>query len=235
MRRRVLSAGLAPVAGAALLVLAAVSPASAATAVPVTFDCQAKPPVGDPQQLTLSSSIQADAPEVVTTGDGFEVTLAADPLTVPAQAGGYTVNNLRDLTLKVPVPEGSTYQSATLTGGSNLGTGTPSVAQADNVVTVTVPGPLAGGSTFQLPALHLGLTATGPAGSTIETSLAGTGYADPGMTFTANVKVSFFNVDVPASCYANPSPTLTSTAVTDPAPTDPAPTDPGPAAPAAVS
>ncbi len=134
-------------------------------------------------------------------------------MTVPTTAGGYSVNNLRGLLLKVPVPQGATVDAATLTGGSNLGTDTPTVSQADGVVTVTVPGPLAGGATFQLPALHLTLTATGAAGTTIDTRLAGTGYDDPGLTFTANVKVGFFPVNVPTSCFANPSPTFTSTTI----------------------
>jgi dehydratase len=197
---------------AVLTALAVAAPASAAT-VPVTWDCQAKPPIGSPEQLPLDNSVQADAPATVEAGGSFEAVLAPDPTTVPPEAGGYTVNNLRNLTLSVPVPAGATYQSATLTGGSNLGTGIPSVAQSGNVVTVTVPGPLAGGSTFQLPALHLTLVAAGAAGTTIDTRLAGTSYTDPGMTFTANVQAGPFPVNVPTSCYANPSPTLTSTAI----------------------
>jgi dehydratase len=227
MRRLARPIGVVTVAGglAVATLVAVVAPASAAN-VPVAFDCQAKPPIGDPQKLALNSSIQADAPATVAAGETFEATLAPDPITVPADAGGYAVNELHDLTLKVPVPAGSTYLSATLTGGSNLGSGTPEVSQADSVVTVTVPGPLAGGSTFQLPALHLSLTASGAAGSTIETRLAGTSYDDPGMAFTANVKVSFFSVNVPATCFASPSPTFTSTTITEVAP---APTDEPPA------
>jgi dehydratase len=189
------------------------SVSASAAAVPVTFDCQASPPVGSPQQLTLSTSIQTDAPATVAAGATFEAVLAPDPMTVPDTAGGYSVNELRNLTLKIAVPQNSTYQSATLTGGSNLGSGTPAVSAADNVVTVSVPGPLAGGSTIQLPALHLNLVASGAAGTTIDTHLVGTSYADPGLTFTANVKVSFFAVDVPTSCFGNPAPTFTSTTI----------------------
>jgi dehydratase len=206
--------GLLPAASALALtvMLAVASPAAAAT-VAVTLDCQATPPIGAPQQLTLDIAVQADAPATTAPASTFEATLAPDPTTVPAEAGGYAVNNLRNLALRIPVPAGATYQSATLTGGSNLGTGIPSVAQANNLVTVTVPGPLTGGSTFQLPALHLKLTASGAAGSTIDTHLAGTGYPDPGMTFTANVQAGPFPVDVPTSCYPKPSPTLTSTTI----------------------
>jgi dehydratase len=206
--------GLLSIAGAFALAttLGLAAPALAAP-VPVPFDCQAKPPIGSPQQLTLDGTVQADAPATVDAGGSFEASLAPDPMTVPTEAGGYAVNKLTNLRLQVPVPQGSTFQSATLTGGSNLGTGVPTATQADNVVTVTVPGPIAGGATFQLPALHLGLAATGAAGTTIDTRVAGTSYADPGLTFAANVQVGFFAIDVPTSCFGNPSPVLTSTTI----------------------
>jgi dehydratase len=218
MRRLTHPVGLLAVAGALGLatMVAVVSPAAAAP-VPVAFDCQARPPIGGPQQLPLTTSIQAEAPATVAAGGTFEASLAPDPITVPPQAGGFAVNKLTNLVLKVPVPQGSTFQAASLTGGSNLGSGIPTVSQADNVVTVTVPGPLAGGSTFQLPVLHLTLTASGAPGTQVETRLAGTGYDDPGMTFTANVQVGIFPIDVPTFCFANPSPTFTSTGI-DPAP-----------------
>jgi dehydratase len=214
MRRHVRPAVLMSTIGALGLVAAAAvfSPASAAT-VPVPLDCQGRPPIGSPQQIPLDASIQADAPATVAAGAGFEVTLAPDPLAIPAAAGGYPVSNLHGLTLKVPVPAGSTFVSATLTGGSNLGTGIPSASQQGGVVTVTVPGPLAAGSTVTLPVLHLSLTASGAAGSTITTSLAGTSYTDPGLAFTATVKAAGFPIDVPTSCYAHPNPTFTSTTV----------------------
>jgi dehydratase len=215
MRRLARPIGLLSLAGglAAATMVIVVAPASAAS-IPVTFDCQARPPIGPPQQIEpLTTSIQSEAPATAVAGSTFEATLAPDPITVPATAAGYTVNRLANLVLKVPVPQGSTFQSATLTGGSNLGTGTPTVTQADNVVTVTVPGPLAGGSTFQLPVLHLNLTASGEPGTKVETKLAGTSYDDPSMTFVANVQVGVFPIDVPTNCFANPSPTFTSTAI----------------------
>jgi dehydratase len=217
-----LVAGSGALAFTAALTLA--TPAGAATTVPTSFDCQARPPIGSPERLTLPASVQADAPATVTVGQTFEVTLAPDPMTVPADAGGNTVNNLRNLALKVPVPAGSTYQSAALTGGSNLGSGTPTVSQAGNVVAVTVPGPIKGGATMQLPALHLTLTASGAPDTTIETHVAGASYDNPGLTFTANVTVGFLTLNVPTSCFANPSPMFTSTTIQTDSPS-PAPSD----------
>jgi dehydratase len=197
----------------ALAAVLAVAPPAAAATVPVTLDCQAQPPIGSPQQFTLSTSIDGVAPATVASGGAFQVTLATDPITVPGEAGGYRVDRLRDLDLRVPVPQGSTFQSATLTGGSNLGPGVPDVFQSEGIVTVRIPGPIPGGATFQPPALHLTLTASGDPGTTINTRLAGTGYADPGLTFTATVQIGFLTLDVPAACFPNPSPTLTSTTI----------------------
>jgi dehydratase len=126
MRRLARPIGLLSIAGGlALTAMLTLSPAAnAATRVPVTFDCRGRPPVGSPQQLTLSTSIQADAPATAGAGATFDVTLAPDAMTVPTTAGGYAVNNLRTLVLRVAVPQGASVRSATLSGGSNLGSGT---------------------------------------------------------------------------------------------------------------
>jgi dehydratase len=193
----------------------AAGPASAAP-TGINWDCQANPPIGSSQQLTLNTTIDAQAPAHIGPGTVFDVVLTSSPQTVPGQASGYTVNNLRDLKLRVPVPAGSSFQGVTLSGGSNLG-GTPTVTQVGGVVTLSVPGPIAGGSTFQFPTLDLSLTATGASGSTITTRVAGTSYADPGLTFTANVHVSpGIDPNVPTTCFPNPSPALSATTIDNP-------------------
>jgi len=190
------------------------SPAAAATTTtPVNFDCRAVPSIGSPEHVTLGGTVQGDAPETVAAGSTFETVLAPDPMTVLTEAGGHTVRNIRNLRLTVAVSNGAALASAALTGGSGLGTEPPTLTQAGNAVTVTVPGPLAGGATFQLPALHMTLTASGTAGTAVTTHVAGTSYDDPGLTFIAKVKVLVSNVDVPTSCFPNPSPTLTTTTI----------------------
>jgi dehydratase len=186
--------------------------AHAATPVPVKFDCQGRPPIGAPQQLPLDTSIQATAPAKVAPGGPLTVILAAEPMTVPAKAGGYDVQRIGGLNLKVPVPKGTVYQGAKLVGGSNLGS-QPIVSQANGVVSVLVPGPIAGGAAFQLPALHLAVRASAAAGTKVTSQLGGTSYADPGLIFAATVKVGAFGVDVPVFCFPNPSPTLTTTTI----------------------
>jgi len=216
MHKFVRPIGLMSLAGglAVAATMALMPAASAAATVPVNLDCQGRPPIGAPQQLPLDATIQAEAPETVAAGGTFEIVIAPDPMQVPSDAAGNKVNNLRDLLMRVPVPAGATLQSATLTGGSGLGNGEPTATPVGDLVSVLVPGPMKGGSTIQLPALHLTLTATGEAGSTITSKLSGTSYDDPSLGFTANVKAIFFDVDVPTSCFANPSPTFTTTTIT---------------------
>ena len=209
-----LVAGYTGVANAAPSAAAAVPPAApAAAAVPVSLGCEARPPIGGPTQFGLNAAIEPDAPATVVAGSTFVARLAPQPMTVPSSVDGRRVNELHDLRLKVAVPRGALLRSARISGGSNLGTGTPQVSVSGNVATVTVPGPLAGGSTFQLPTLHLVLTATGLPGAKIITRLAGTSFTDPSLAFIANVKVSIISINVPASCVANPSPTFTSTLI----------------------
>lgn len=193
---------------------AVTTPANAATTVPISFDCQAKPPVGDAQQLLLEGAVQAEAPATVAAGAEFEVTVATDPMTVPAEAGGYSVKKLSGVTQLVPVPAGATFVSASLSGGSGLGDAAPTISESNGVVTVKVPGPIAGGATFQMPVVHLTLIASGAVDSTIETHLGGSSYTDPGLTFTATVQVVFFPIDVPTTCFPATSPVLTSTTIT---------------------
>ncbi|GGN80511.1 hypothetical protein ATM97_22355 [Nocardia sp. MH4] len=84
------------------------------------------------------------------------------------------------------------------------------VATSGGNVVLTVPGPIAGGTSFTPPAVTINVTA-GAAGTPITSKYAGTSYASPGMTMTTNVS---FVGNVATSCYPNPSPTLTTTNVT---------------------
>ncbi|MEY9964922.1 dehydratase [Streptacidiphilus sp. MAP12-16] len=201
---------MALAAGLALVGLA-VGPASAAD-TPVTLACQATPPVGSAQTFSLSAGVNATAPASVVTGSEFSVALAPDALTVPSAVSGYTVNSISNLQLTVPVPANATLNGESLSGGSGYGSGTPSVAVSGGNIVVTVPGPIAGGSTFTLPQLNLDLTA-GASGTTVQTQLTGSSYSSPGLTFTASVPVFFFTVSVPTACYPSPSPVLSSTSV----------------------
>ncbi|GIM86480.1 hypothetical protein [Salinispora arenicola] len=196
--------------GLALAVLH-VSPVAAAD-TDVNFACQARPPIVSPQTFDLAAGVDAVAPASVAAGAPFTVELAPTPLTVPSSVNGYTVRQIKDLQLSVPVPANATLTGQQVSGGSGLGSAPPTVHVANGRVVVTVPGPIDGGNTFTPPMLTLTMTA-GAAGTTVETMVAGSSYGDPGLTFTARVPILFFVADVPTSCYPSPSPVLSTTAV----------------------
>jgi dehydratase len=193
---------------AATTVVMGAPQASAAT--DITYDCQASSPLG-PQYIPFNQTVDATAPATVAPGGTFDVVV--DPTTnqVPATAGGYTVKNVNTFTLTVPIPPNATLTGLNLTGGSNLGS-TPTWSTSGGVITIKFAGPIAGGATFDLPTITAHLTA-GPAG-VIESTLYGTSYTNPGLTFTTVVTVVIFDVSVPTACFPNPNPVLTSTTIT---------------------
>ncbi|WP_228813332.1 hypothetical protein [Nocardia flavorosea] len=107
--------------------------------------------------------------------------------------------------MTIPTPANSTLVSATASGGTVPGT----VSTSGGNIVLTVPGPIAGGTSFTPPAVTINVTA-GAAGTPITSKYAGTSYTSPGMTMTTNVALVG---NVATSCYPDPSPTLTTTTV----------------------
>ena len=194
---------------ALLPVLGTVSAAQAATAV--TYNLQATA-AGQTANFTLGVQVTGSAPSTVTAGANFNVALSVGSITVPTSASGYTVKQIQNIDLKIPVPANSTYVSSSLAGGSNLGSGKPSASESNGVVTIAIPGPIAAGQTATLPTLTLTLTA-GASGQSVVSTLAGTSYSDPGLTFTAVVSVFIFNVNANTVGYPASAPALTTTAI----------------------
>jgi dehydratase len=197
------------VLAAAALVVAFTPMAAAATTTDITYDCQANTPLGN-EFLTLNQIVDTTAPATVAPGAALDVVVDPAPNTVPSEAAGYTVKRVHTFTLKVPVPTNSTLSGVVLTGGSNLGS-TPTWSASAGVITIKFAGPIAGGSTFELPTITAHLTAG--ASGTINSTLYGTSYADPGLTFTAVVGTFIGDVSAPTSCFPNPNPVLSSTAI----------------------
>jgi dehydratase len=198
--------------GAALAlipVLALVSPASAAP-TDINLDCEANAPIVGPQHSSMAISVDVQAPETVAPGGALDVVVDPAPGTVPSSANGFTLKEIKNYSMKIPIPANSTFVGADLTGGSNLGSTPPTLSVADGVATLSFPGPIPGGTTFELPTVTAHLTA-GPAG-TIETRMGGTSYSDPGLTLTAVANV-VADIDVPTACFPNPSPVLTTTTI----------------------
>lgn len=190
-------------------VLAFVPAASAATA-DINYDCQADTPLG-PQTASLTQTVDATAPATVAPGGALDVVVDPAPSTVPTEVAGYEVKEVKDFTLKVPVSANSTLTGVDLTGGSGLGPNPPAWSESGGVVIVTFSGPMAGGSAFELPTVTAHLTA-GASGS-IDSSLYGTSYDDPGLTFTTVVSTFLGDISAPTSCFPNPNPVLTSTVI----------------------
>ena len=200
---------LGVLAAALFPVLGTVSGAQAATAV--TYNLQGTA-VGQTANFTVTAQAGGSAPSTVAAGATFSAALSVGSIHVPTSAGSYTLKQIQNIDLKLPVPAHSTYVSSSLSGGSNYGSGKPSVSQSGGVVTIVIPGPIAAGTTFTLPTLTLGLKA-GASGSTINTTLSGTSYSNPGLTFTAVINVLFFTVNASVVGYPTTSPVLTSTKV----------------------
>jgi dehydratase len=206
MKFPLLKTGMTALAAAALVVVSA--PEALAAPVDINFDCQASTPLGN-QTSSLVQTVDATAPATVAPGGAFDVVVDPAPGQVPAQANGFTVKNVNTFTLKVPVSANATATGIDLSGGSNLG-GTPTASVSGGVITIKFPGPIAGGSTYELPTITAHLTAG--ASGVVQSTLGGTSYADPGLTFTT--VVSFIgDITAPTSCFPNPNPVLTSTTI----------------------
>ena len=147
------------------------------------------------------------APRFVAAGTDFTVEITPDPVAVPTSGGGYSIGSLTNLKVSLAVPAGATFVERVLSGGSNLGSGTPTVAQSGTKVVLTVPGPLAPGSTAILPKLDLTFMANGGPGALIETKFAGTSYSNPGLTFTVAVTgTPIGTITATSNCYAQANP-----------------------------
>ena len=202
---------LAVLALAGLSAFGLATGAQAATSTSVTYDAQASA-LGQTGDFTVGATVTGDAPSSVAADSSLAVTLSVGSITVPTSADGYTVTEIKGIALQIPVPADSTYDSASLAGGSDFGSGTPSVSESAGVITIDVPGPISSGTTFTLPTLTLNLT-SGAAGGTIDTALSGTSYSSPGLTFTAVLSFIGIPIDASAVGYPSTSPTLTSTTI----------------------
>jgi dehydratase len=179
--------------------------ASASTAV--TLACEGS--YFTSVQFTLDQSFTDSAPTSKAPGVEFYGSAYPGSWVVPTEVDGVTISALQSVSLTVDVSD-ATVDSATISGGSNLGTGTPSVAYTSTSVTLTVPGPLTSGDTVTFPTVNLGLTGT--SAGTATTYIGGTSYASPGATVTAVVPGIG---DAAATCYPTPAgPIITSTTIT---------------------
>ncbi|MFG1906359.1 hypothetical protein [Kribbella sp. NPDC048928] len=190
-----------------VVILALLSPTDQPTA---NYACRADTKFGR-HTISLRQNVDAQAPAAVRANTRFTIAVHSQPGTLPSDVKGFKLQEVRDLTLRVPVPANSSYVGAVLTGGSGLNSN-PTVQLEGNTAVVKVPGPIPGGANYQLPTLSVRLK-SGRAGTTVETKLKGTSYDDPGLTLKAKIKWKFLSTTAPVACYPNPNPSLTRTTV----------------------
>ncbi|HEX6346680.1 cyclase [Umezawaea sp.] len=194
---------------AALALLLATSTPASAEPHAITYKLKATA-LGQSAEFTLDQPIDATAPATVAPGGAVTAVIDPAPNKVPAEAAGYTVREIRTITLSLPVPANSTFQSVTATGGAGLGS-TPTIALSGNNVVLSIAGPIKGGADFELPTITLNLVAGGS--GAISTQLGGSSYTSPGLTFTAGISAFGIPLDAPATGYPDPNPILTTTTI----------------------
>lgn len=191
--------------------LTPVLPAAAVPAGPTaSYACRADTKFGR-QTFSLRQGVDAKAPETVKPGARFSIVVDLKPGSLPGEVKGFKLKEVRDLSLRIPIPTYSSFVSATLSGGSGLGS-TPTVEQRDGVVTIRVNGPIPGGAGYQLPSLSVRLKA-GARGKVIQTRLQGTSFDNPGLNLQATIKWKFVTIKSPVACYPDPNQALTSTTI----------------------
>ncbi|MGY4710390.1 hypothetical protein ACXDF8_12665 [Mycolicibacterium sp. CBM1] len=173
---------------------------TAHAAVSVNWSCQASVATS-----SMTTSVTGTAPTSVTAGSPVAITIAPGSSTIPSTASGFTINNVNNMKMLIPVPANSTYVSSSASGGTYPG----STSLVSGNVVLSIPGPIPGGTTYTPPSVTINVTATAP--GTVTSKYAGTSYSNPGMTFNTNLPILG---NVATSCYPNPSPTLTTTTVT---------------------
>ncbi|WP_433016883.1 hypothetical protein [Kribbella sp. CA-294648] len=196
-----------------LTLVLAVPPTAAfgGTAAPAaSYACRADTKFGK-QTFSLRQGVDAKAPATVRPGARFTVAFDLKPGSLPGEVKGFKLKEVRDLTLRVPVPANTSFVSAQLRGGSGLGS-TPTLERSGGIVTIRVGGPIPGGSAYQLPTLSVRLKAGGR-GRVVETKLLGTSFDNPGLTLQATIKWKFVTVKSPVACYPVPNPALTRTQI----------------------
>src|SRR3954466_8304842 len=69
----------------------------------VSYTCQADTKFGH-QHFSLRQGVGASAPAVVKPGALFEIVVNADAGSLPGEVKGFKVKEVRDLSLRVPIP-----------------------------------------------------------------------------------------------------------------------------------
>ncbi|MDQ2678288.1 MAG: hypothetical protein M3Y51_06050, partial [Actinomycetota bacterium] len=189
-------------------------PPSSTAYTPVTMTCQTTAS-GQTRVNPHPTGATVKAPTSVQQGSTFQIELTPDPMNVPTDGEGYPISWIANLNVSFLIPAGTTFVSASTSGGSNLGSGTVTTGVNGDDVRLTVPGQLAPGSTAVLPRITVTLQATGAVGTNVTTKFGGASYGDPGTTFQTRVSgiPILGSVTSSSNCYAPTNPVLSTTAI----------------------
>src|SRR3954447_4544429 len=170
--RNILVAGAALLVASAGLVDVAGEPAGASTVdTPVTFPCIAYPDtsLSGPTGASIDLVWHSTAVDSLLPGTSFDITATADAVQVPTENSGYTVNNFRGLTAKIPDPSNANVNSVTISGGDSGW----SVSHSGGVTTLANGTSYSGGQTINLPVITWHLTTNGMVGQNVDLRLGG--------------------------------------------------------------
>jgi hypothetical protein len=151
-----------------------------------------------------AASVNVEAPLTVQQGETFDMTVAPGPFVVPTNVQGFDLTSMSSVRIRFPLSSNAQFVDSVMSAGINMGSGYPSLTIVGTDMVYRVPGPLAPGSTVQMPKVRVTLTATGDPGSTIEVRKT---------TLSSVAKVG--GVDVPSTCAPNqPNPLFWATTIT---------------------
>ncbi|OKI29929.1 hypothetical protein A6A25_29920 [Saccharothrix sp. CB00851] len=181
-------------------------PAQAATTT-VAFNCRTVEngtwvPINGHKRL-----YDVTAPAAVAPGEVFEIVIDPAPTTTNATY----LKAMKDVTTVYQLGGGAHPLSIRLTGGSNIGTAPTWAVLYGGRLTVTTPGPIIGGQTYDLPTVTVKLIA--PNKGTVTSAPGGTSFSDLGFHFQRQVVGD--DAWGPGQCYPDPTQlvTFTTTAV----------------------
>jgi dehydratase len=198
--------------GTGIPAAAAAPPAQVVQRTPVTLACQVDWPF-DNILFSLNHTSIISGPSTVAPNQQFTWSGAAAPTVVPTEMNGATITALTDFTITTEVTGSATILSSSLSGGSNLGPGKPTLTVSGNKETLKIPGPLKAGTTVTMPTINTKLRAG--ASGTANVKMSGTSYSNPGLRLTSHVpNGSEPEIVIGAGCYPSPSPNLATTRIT---------------------
>ena len=153
------------------------SASAGATANPTTLTCSDSSVLGTTATSQQFTATVTGAPVQSLPGANFTLAISDSGQALPSTVQGLPVANASNVQVLYPVPADATFVSATLSGGTGVGTGatvtdiTDPLSPSGADVVESVPGPIAAGVPFTLPTINLTLTASETVGTTIDTGL----------------------------------------------------------------